>query len=148
MSSARLAIALAAFGLAACAAVPGPAEAPPAPQARASGALEEELGVRLERLQLSAAGYFLDMRYRVLDADKARALFERRVRPVLLDGASGLRVTVPDTPKLGQLRSTSRNVKVDRTYSMLFANPGKSIARGTRLTLLVGEARVDGLVVE
>lgn len=149
MRSARLAIALAALGLAACAAVPGPAEAPPAPQARASGGLEDELGVRLERLQLSAAGYFLDMRYRVLDVDKARALFERRVRPVLLDGTSGLRVTVPDTPKLGQLRSTAaRNVKADRTYSMLFANPGKSIARGTRLTLLVGNARIDGLVVE
>jgi hypothetical protein len=91
----------------------------------------------------------LDMRYRVLDPDKARALFERRVRPVLIDDATGLRVTVPDTPKLGQLRSTgARNVKVDRTYSMLFANPGKSIERGTRLTLLVGEARVDGLLVE
>ena len=141
-----LALLAVSLGLAACAA--GPRE-DAAPKVAAAPTIEEALGVRLERLQLSAAGYMLDMRYRVLDPDKAKALFERRVRPVLIDDATGLRVTVPDTPKLGQLRSTgARNVKVDRTYSMLFANPGKSIERGTRLTLLVGEARVDGLLVE
>ena len=133
------AIALAA--LVACATVEPPAA--PAP------AFEEALGVRVEGLRLSAAGYMLDFRYRVLDAQKAKPLFDRKARPVLLDTASGAKVTVPDAPKLGQLRTTgSRPVKEGRTYSIMFANPGRTIEPGSRVTLVAGAARLEGLRVE
>lgn len=109
---------------------------------------EDALGVKVEGVRLSAAGYMLDFRYRVLDADKARALFERKARPLLVDG-DGLQLGVPAVPKLGQLRATSpRNVKAGRTYSMLFANPGRYVERGARLALVIGDARIDGLVVD
>jgi hypothetical protein len=113
------------------------------------GARSESLGVKVEGLRLSAAGYMLDLRYRVVDVDKAQALFERKARPMLVDSATGLQLGVPNTPKLGQLRTTgTRNVKANRTYSMLFANPARHIERGTRLALVIGDERVDGLTVE
>jgi hypothetical protein len=91
----------------------------------------------------------LDLRYRVLDVDKARPLFDRKVKPRLLDEAAGAQLAVPTVAKLGQLRTTSaRNVKVDRSYSMLFANPGRFVERGSKLSLVIGEARIDGLLVE
>jgi hypothetical protein len=125
-------------GLAGCASLP-----PPAEQEAAS-----PYGVRVEAVRLSAAGNFLDLRYRVLDREKARPIFERKARPILLD-SSGAQLGVPNTPKLGQLRTTgARNVKEDRTYSMLFANPGRYVERGAKLTLVIGDARFDGLVVE
>lgn len=127
--------------LSAALALAGCAVAPPAPA-------DAALGVRIEGVRLSAAGYLLDLRYRVVDPGKAGALFERRARPVLLDPATGLMLGVPVAPKLGQLRPVGRQVKVGRTYSMLFANPGRAVARGTRLALLLGEARIDGLAVE
>ena len=125
-------------------AVPACATTPP-PPARDAG---EALGVRVEAVRLSAAGYLLDLRYRVVDAERARALFERRARPLLVDGA-GLQLGVPTAPKLGQLRSTgTHNAKQDRSFSMLFANPGRVVQRGARLDLVVGEARIPGLTVE
>jgi hypothetical protein len=108
----------------------------------------EALGVKVEAVRLSAAGYMLDVRYRVVDVDKARALFDRKLRPMLLD-EGGAQLAVPNVPKLGQLRTTSaRNVKADRSYSMLFANPGRYVERGARLALVVGDTRIDGLTVE
>lgn len=117
----------------------------PAPAVREA---QDMLGVKVEGVRLSAAGYLLDFRYRVLDPDKARTLFERQARPMLVDG-NGLQLAVPNAPKLGQLRATStRNVKAGRTYSMLFANPGRHVERGAKLALVIGEARIDGLVVD
>lgn len=118
--------------------------APPAPESPSAA-----LGVRIEGLRLSAAGYMLDLRYRVVEVDRAQPLFDRKTRPVLLAEESGAMLGVPDTPKLGQLRSTNyRNVKPDRTYSILFANPGRFVQPGTKMALAIGEARIDGLVVE
>jgi hypothetical protein len=124
------------------------APAPAVREAAAPGAADA-LGVKVEGVRLSAAGYMLDFRYRVVDADKARALFERKARPLLVDAATGLQLGVPNAPKLGQLRATGpRNVKENRTYSMLFANPGRHVERGTTLAFVIGEARIDGLTVE
>jgi hypothetical protein len=130
--------------LAACLALAA-ACATPAPAVREAG---DALGVKVEGVRLSAAGYLLDFRYRVLDAQKARALFERQARPMLVDG-NGLQLAVPNAPKIGQLRATSsRGVKEGRTYSMLFANPGRHVERGAKLAFVVGDNRIDGLVVD
>jgi hypothetical protein len=137
----------AAVALAACASTDSAvrtADATAAPVAEATHAS----GVKIEALRLSAAGYMIDLRYRVVDREKALPIFERKARPMLID-AAGAQLAVPNTPKLGQLRSTgTRNVKEDRVYSMIFANPGRYVERGAKLTLVIGDARFDGLVVE
>lgn len=106
-------------------------------------------GIRVEALRLSAAGYVLDFRYRVVDPARAAPLLDGSQRPYLLDGR-GAKLGVPDTPILGSLRQTSRNGKVDpgHSYFMLFANPGRYLQPGDRVTLVVGDARVPGLTVE
>lgn len=110
---------------------------------------ESKLGIRLEGLRLSAAGYMLDFRYRVLDPDKAAVLLDRKIRPYLLDEATGAQLGVPDTAKLGQLRTTGRNKAVsDRDYFIMFANPGRYVQAGSRMTLVMGDARIENLVVE
>lgn len=106
-------------------------------------------GIRIDALRLSAAGYVLDFRYRVVDAARAAPLLDGKQRPYLLDG-KGAKLGVPDTPILGSLRQTSRNGKVstNHSYFMLFANPGKYLKPGDRVTLVVGDARVPDLTVE
>src|SRR5574340_863672 len=97
----------------------------PANEASPQGA-EGMLGIRMEGLRLSAAGYILDFRYRVLDPARAAPLLDRKIRPYLLDVASGAQLGVPDTAKLGQLRTTGRNkVRPEQDYFILFANPGR-----------------------
>jgi hypothetical protein len=124
------------------------ADVQPAGVAVASDAATQ-LGVEVEGIRLSAAGYMLDFRYRVVAPQRVGPLFDARSRPYLLDEASGARLGVPDTPKLGQLRATgARRVVAGRTYSILFANPGRYVQRGATLSLVMGDARLDGLTVE
>jgi hypothetical protein len=138
---------LAAAPLSACATAPAVAgTGPAAAERRALGA---ECGIRVEALRLSSAGYVLDFRYRVVDAEKAAPLLDGKQRPYLIDGR-GAKLGVPQTPILGSLRQTSRNGKVSttHTYFVLFANPGKYLRTGDRVTLVVGDAKLPGLTVE
>ncbi len=110
---------------------------------------EGKLGIRMEGLRLSAAGYMLDFRYRVTDPAKAAPLLNRKIRPYLLDEASGAQLGVPDTAKLGQLRTTARNKSVpERDCYILFANPGRFVQAGNKMTLVMGDLRIENLVVE
>lgn len=117
-------------------------------QAAMQDGIEDTLGIQIEGLRLSAAGYMLDFRYRVLDPVKAAPLLDRNIQPYLLDEASGARLMVPDTPKVGRLRTTSRNKIIPgRSYYMLFANPGRYLRAGSKVTLVAGDARINELTV-
>lgn len=115
-----------------------------------AGSAEGKLGIRMEGLRLSAAGYMLDFRYRVIDPARAAPLLDKRVRPYLLDEASGAQLAVPDTAKLGQLRTTGRNkvIRDDRDYFILFANPGRFVQAGSKMTLVMGDLRIGNITVE
>ena len=89
----------------------------------------------------------LDFRYRVVDTRKAKPLFERKTKPVLRDEASGVQMAVPVPPKTGALRN-SNDPKAGRTYFMFFANPGRFIGPGNRVTVTIGAFSVSGIRVE
>jgi hypothetical protein len=107
-----------------------------------------DLGIRVESLRLTAADHLLDLRYRITDPVRAEALFSRKTDIQLIDSASGARLAVPNTAKLGRLRQVAQRDKTERSYFMLFANPGHAIRPGARLTLVVGDTRLEGLRVE
>jgi hypothetical protein len=111
---------------------------------------EETYGIKVEGLRLSAAGSMLDFRYRVLDAQKAAPILDGKFRPYLIDEARGARLGVPDTPVLGRIRQTSRNNKIltDRTYFIMFGNPGKALQSGDKVTLLLGQVKITDLTVQ
>ena len=113
----------------------------------AAESLRERWGIEIVALRESAAGYMLDFRYRVLDPAKAAPLFERKIKPYLIDEATGAKFQVPVPPKTGALRTTYPP-KAGRTYFMFFANPGKYIKPGSRVTVVVGDFRADGLIVQ
>lgn len=124
--------------------VAAPASAPPA----ATASPEERWGIQVDSIKLSAAGYMLDFRYRVLDAEKASPVLNRRVKPFLVVDTSGARLMVPNTPKLGLLRQVASGASPDRTHFMLFANPGKAVQSGNKVTLVMGDMKVEDIAVE
>lgn len=123
--------------------------APPvADQAVDEQSVEERLGVHIQGIRLSAAGFMLDLRYRILDADKAAFFLDRKTVPYLRDSA-GAGLGVASSPKVGQLRSTRRGaIHLDRDYSMLFGNPGRYLQQGSKVTLVVGEHRIENISIE
>lgn len=109
----------------------------------------ESLGINIHGLVLSSAGYMLDLRYRVTDADKAAPLMDKKVKPYLIAEASGARLDIPDTPKIGRLRQLPRNngVVKERDYFIIFANPGHRLQTGDKVHLYVGETRIENLSI-
>lgn len=109
----------------------------------------ESLGIRASGVHLSAAGNILDFRYRVVDAAKAAPLFDRKIRPYLLDESSGAAFGVPESPKVGQLRTTRRNSAAaeERDYHILFANPGQVLQAGQKVSLVIGDMKLENLQV-
>ena len=110
-------------------------------------AMEMQWGVKVLPIRLSAEGYMLDFRYRVLDAEKAAPLFDRKIKPYLVDEATGAILVVPEPPKVGALRNT-RKPQPDRNYFVLFANPGRYVQKGKRVTVVIGDFKAEHLVVE
>ena len=91
--------------------------------------------IAITSVRWSAAGYMLDVRYRILDVDGAWAAFNRRQRPVLHHAASGATLIVPAPAYVGPLVQTSERPKPDRIYFMFFANPGRLVQPGDTVTL-------------
>lgn len=144
--SAHLLKRLGTFGLAAllaagCAATPNQAALAPPPEA------VEDPGIRVESLRLTAANYMLDLRFRVTDPERAAPFFSRKTELQLVDQA-GARLAVPNTPKLGKLRQVARKDMPDRSYFVLFANPGRYLKAGSQVTLVAGDTRIAQLTVE
>lgn len=112
--------------------------------------LQETLGIETQGISLSAAGHLLDFRYRIIDPDKALAFVDRRFKPYLIDEASGAHLAVPAPPKVGPLRQTSKYGKPrqGRVYFVLFGNPGGLVKRGNKVTVVIGDVEIPGLVVQ
>jgi hypothetical protein len=113
------------------------AESPPA-----SG-----MAIAIDAIHMTAAGKFIDLRYRVLDADMATAQLGSKVRPRLIDERTGSTMAVPTTAKLGSLRQTQGAQKTGRTYFILFANNG-SVGPGSKVTAEIGPMTFQHLTVE
>lgn len=118
-------------------------------KAKPHSEIENKLGIEIVALRRSAEGYMLDFRYRLLDPAKAAPLLDRTIQPYLLDETTGAKLSVPDAPKVGQLRPTSRNKVIPgRNYYMLFANPGRYLKAGSQVTLVAGDALIKHLTIE
>ena len=93
------------------------------------------------------SGSMLRFTYRVLDASKAQALNNKKATPYLYDLKSRARLEVPSMEKVGQLRQSSP-VQDGRTYWMVFANQQRLVKAGSRVDVVIGPFRAQGLLVE
>lgn len=109
--------------------------------------LEQQWGVRPLHIRLTAEGLMLDFRYRVIDAEKAEPLFERKNKAYLIDQATGAKFLVPESPKVGALRTT-RPPAPDKNYFIIFVNPGRYVKKGNKVTVVIGDFKAENLVVE
>lgn len=111
-------------------------------------AYAREHGIAILALRRTADGYMLDFRYRVIDPQRSRAIFSHRDKPYLIHEATGARFAVPSSPKIGPLRQMPRNPEAGRNYFMFFANPGKFVQVGDRVTVVIGTIRFEHIQVE
>lgn len=104
-------------------------------------------GVEIVGVKPVSSGYMLAFKYRVLDPEKAKLLNDRQTRAFLRDEATGNVLSVPAMENVGELR-TGAAPEADRTYFMIFGNPGRLVKSGSRVSVVAGAMHVDGLIVD
>ena len=109
--------------------------------------IDEKWGIEITGIRLSAHGSMVDFRYRIVDPEKSKSLTDRSARPYLVDEASGEKTYVPNAPKMGSLRAKG-NPLSGRTYFILFSNPKGIIKKGSKVTVVIGDFKAEGLTVE
>lgn len=104
-------------------------------------------GVDVVGIRLVSSGAMLRFSYRVIDAEKAKPLNDKRWNPYLVDEATGAKLGVPEMDKVGKLRQTGATEE-GRIYWMVFGNPGQLVKHGNLVDVVIGNFRADGIVVE
>ncbi|MBV1853889.1 hypothetical protein [Catellatospora tritici] len=125
-----------------------PADAAPVPAAWtrpavAAADLAARVGVRLVRVAATGDGGLLDLRYQVIDPNLADGLHAPSTPPAIVDEASGL---VLHELLMGHEHSGA--LKAAITYYLILENPGNWVHRGSRVTVLLGDAQVEHVLVE
>jgi hypothetical protein len=111
------------------------------PVVSASG-LAEQSGVQLTRVAISGAGGLVDLRFKVLDPDKAVALHDKATPPALVDEKTGVVVN-----ELLMSHAHHGAYKPGVSYYLVFNNPGDWVHHGSKVTVLLGNAQVAHVVV-
>lgn len=104
-------------------------------------------GVDSLNLKWTESGEVIRFSYRVLDAEKAKALNDKKSQPSLIDPQAGVSLVIPTMEKIGQLRQSS-TPEAGRSYWMAFSNKGRHVKRGDHVDVVIGPFRAEGLVVD
>jgi len=110
--------------------------------------LREAWGIEILGMRTSAAGYMLDYRFRVKDVEKAAPLLDRTTPAYVVVEKSGARLGVPNPPTTGRLRASAKFGQKDRNYFIFFGNPGHYVKVGDRVSVVIGDFKVQHLVVQ
>lgn len=111
-------------------------------QALNHAAFEEETGIRVVRIAMTAGGGMIDLQYRILDPDKALIVHDDDNPPTLVDEASGWVLATPFHDH------SFRELHTAVTYHELITNGDGLLERGSEVTLTVGDARLEHVLVE
>jgi hypothetical protein len=135
---------LLAVGLVLWAAVGRSSESPPPSVSKVSQtAMEEEVGVRVTQLAVTGNGGLIDLRYQVVDPDKAAIVHDPGYPPSIVDEETGARVS-----ELWMNHLHRGPLHAGVVYYMLFVNRGGLIRPGSRVSVRLGSVRLEGVAVE
>jgi hypothetical protein len=104
-------------------------------------------GVDTLSVKWTESGEIIRFAYRVLDADKAKILNDKKFEPSLIDPQAGVKLVVPALEQVGILRQ-SATPEAGKVYWMAFSNKGRKVKRGDHVIVEIGQFRADGLVVD
>lgn len=110
--------------------------------------LADRWGIEPVGTYVSAGGHIVDFRYGILDPEKSAAVAARQVKPYLIHQDSGAKLCVPTSAKIGPLRQTTMKPTRGRIYFVLFANPGGLVKTGNKVSVVMGDCRVEDLLVQ
>jgi hypothetical protein len=104
-------------------------------------------GVDLLSVKAAESGELIRFSYRILDPQKAKILNDKQIPAFLNSPQRHIQLVIPSLEKVGQLRQ-STTPEAGKSYWMAFSNPQRSVKRGDRVNVVIGQFHADGLAVE
>ncbi len=104
-------------------------------------------GVDDLRVRYAESGEIIRFSYRVLDAEKAAPVNDKKFDPALYDPKARVKLVVPALEKVGKLRQAG-STEAGKEYWMAFSNKGRYVRPGDHVDVVIGDFRASGLVVE
>jgi hypothetical protein len=121
-----------------------PASTPAASQVISAVELEERYGLRVNLVAVTAAGGLVDVRLKIVDGGKAKALLQ--------DPNNFPALWVPDmdiTLELSdEARSQEINFEDNGNIFLMFPNTRNAVKPGTPLTVMFGDLRLEPIIAK
>jgi hypothetical protein len=130
--------------------VPEPTKSPFRQQKQSSKAQNyyvSRWGIDELKVRSTNAGNLIRFSYRVVNADLAKALNDKRNAPAMVSQRARVVLQVPVMDKVGPLRQ-AMPPEAGKEYWMVFSNKGNFIKPGDRVDVLIGSFHADGLMVD
>jgi hypothetical protein len=106
--------------------------------------LAARYGIAVTLVAVTAAGGLVELRYQVVDPDKAtRIVHDAALAPALVVESTGETLRMASPP-----HHHGAELQLGGTYYFLMANAHNAIHRGDRVTLVVGDARLEHVTAE
>ncbi len=105
--------------------------------------LEERFGARIDLVGLLAVGGLVELRFEVVDKDKAAMLFHH--------GEHAPRLVVPASGKVlrtAQGMAHKLTLKDGASYFIFYANSGSAVHEGSEISVAIGDVRLDHVEVQ
>ena len=104
-------------------------------------------GVGSMSVKAVESGELIRFSYEVLDPYKAASLNNKDLEPKLIAPDAHAMLVIPSLEKVGKLRQ-SNTPEAGRSYWMAFSNPRRTVKRGDKVNVVIGQFHAEGLVVE
>jgi len=111
-------------------------------QEKAIAVFEEETGIRVLRIVLTAGGGIVDFQYQVVDPDKALIVHDVDNPPMMIDVKHNLILANPFH------EHADRELHTAVTYHEMIMNGAGLLQRGSKITLIVGASKLENLIVQ
>ena len=113
------------------------------PMDSAQSAFVERTGVRVIRVAVAAGGGMIDLRYQVVNPDKAVIVHDKAKPPAVVDERTGQVLNRPwmDMSHAGELHAGV-------TYYELLVNSGGLVKPGGPVSVVIGGARLEHLIAQ
>ncbi len=105
-------------------------------------AFAEETGVKIVGVSLVMGRGMIDLRYEVVDPDKAVVVHDDEYPPGFMVESTGQIINTP------YHEHAAFEAHVAVTYDEILMNPGGVLKRGDLVTVLIGQSRLEHVVVQ
>lgn len=106
--------------------------------------LEEQYGLRVNLVAVTAAGGLVDLRLKILDGSKAKALLgDPNNLPAVLVPDKDITLELPDEAKSQEIRFED-----DGNYFMMFPNTANAVKPGTPVNILFGNLQLEPIAAK